>query len=153
MRLARNKDFWSGLALAALGAYIVVTAMGWPYMTEEGPGPGFFPRWYGGLMVVLSLVLIVVSVRRAAPATAPAPIEWSELGRAFGCWLAFVACIALMPVVGFIVAFALLTWFIVAVLGHQPARVALPLAAGGALLFYAIFDFGLDLTLPRGLLF
>ena len=55
--LLRRGDFWSGLALAALGAWIVREARGWPYMTEEGPGPGFFPVWYGSLMVVLSLPL------------------------------------------------------------------------------------------------
>jgi len=153
VRLARNKDFWSGLALAALGGYIVVTAMGWPYMTEEGPGPGFFPRWYGGLMVILSLALVVGSVLRAPPSKAPAAIEWGELGRAIGCWAAFVACIAAMPWLGFMVSFALLTWFIVAVLARRPQRVAIPLAIGGALMFYGIFELGLDLSLPHGILY
>jgi putative tricarboxylic transport membrane protein len=152
MRIARNKDLWSGLALAALGGYIVVTAMGWPYMTEEGPGPGFFPRWYGGLMVALSLALVVISALKA-PGEAPAPIQWGELGRALGCWAAFVACIALMPVLGFMVSFALLTWFIVAVLARRPHRVALPLAIGGAAMFYGIFELGLDLSLPHGILY
>jgi putative tricarboxylic transport membrane protein len=151
VRLARNGDLWSGLALAALGAYIFMTAMGWPYMAEDGPGPGFFPRWYGGLMVALSLALVVTSALRApAPSS---PIAWAQLGRALRCWLAFVACIALMPVVGFVVSFALLTWFIVAVLGHQPQRLAIPLAVGGAVLFHVVFDVGLELSLPRGMLF
>ena len=39
----RKGDFWAGLALAALGIFIVTQAWGWSYMTEEGPGPGFFP--------------------------------------------------------------------------------------------------------------
>jgi putative tricarboxylic transport membrane protein len=153
MRIARNKDLWSGLALAALGGYIVVTAVGWPYMTEEGPGPGFFPRWYGGLMIALSLVLVAGSALRAAPSQAPKPVEWAELGRALGCWLAFVASIALMPVLGFAISFALLTWFIVAVLARRPHRIALALAIGGSALFYGIFELGLDLSLPHGMLF
>ena len=36
--LARSGDFWSGLALAALGTYIVSEARGWVYMGEDGPG-------------------------------------------------------------------------------------------------------------------
>ena len=99
--------------------------MGWPYMTEEGPGPGFFPRWYGGLMVILSLVLVVGSALRKPPAKAHAAIEWGELGRALGCWVAFVACIAVMPWLGFMISFALLTWFIVAVLARRPHRMAI----------------------------
>src|SRR5204863_356464 len=43
----RSPDFWSGLALLALGVYIVAATGGWEYLSSEGPGPAFFPRWYG----------------------------------------------------------------------------------------------------------
>jgi hypothetical protein len=76
-----------------------------------------------------------------------------DLRRAITCWIAFVACVAIMPVVGFPIAFALLTWFVVAVMARRPQRIAWALAIGGSAMFYAIFDFGLDLALPRGMLF
>jgi len=148
---ARSGDFWSGLALAALGAYIVSRAWTWVYMGEDGPGAGFFPMWYGGAMVVLSLVLVAGAVLRK-PSAQPQVI-WRDVGRALTCWLAFVACIALMPVVGFGVSFALLAWFIVAVMARQPQRIAIPLSIAGAAGFYALFDLALDLSLPKGLLF
>lgn len=148
---ARGGDFWSGLALAALGAYIVVSARGWDYMGEDGPGPGFFPVWYGGAMVVLSLALVAGAVIKRRAAAAPQSL--ADLGRALLCWIAFVACIALMHVVGFIAAFALLTWFIVAVMARRPQRVAVPLAIGGALGFYALFTWALEVSLPPGILF
>ena len=148
---ARNRDFWSGLALAALGAYIVASARGWTYMGEDGPGPGFFPLWYGSLMVVLSLWLVASAVLKRAPAGDPVP--WADLRRALTCWLAFVAAIALMPLWGFFVSLALLTWFIVAVLSRQSQRVAIALALGGTATFYVLFALALDLALPRGLLF
>jgi len=151
--LARNRDLWSGLALAALGTYIVACARGWTYMGEDGPGPGFFPFWYGGLMVVLSVALVAGAVLRRAHTAPPAPVAWPELRRAFACWAGFVASIAIMPWVGFFVSFALLTWFIVAVLARQTQRVAIPLAVGGAVLFYAVFQWALDLSLPSGSLF
>ena len=150
---ARDGDFWSGLALAALGAYIVLEAHGWDYMSEDGPGPGFFPTWYGSLMVALSLGLVLRSVLRApAPGTREG-VRWREVGRAFLCWTAFVASIVLMNVTGFTVALALLAWFIVAFMARRPQRIAVPVALGGAALFYAVFVFGLDLNLPRGWLF
>jgi putative tricarboxylic transport membrane protein len=150
--LARNADFWSGLVLAALGAYIVVQAWQWDYMTDEGPGPGFFPRWYGSLMVILSLALVVTSALKRSTGAAK-PVQWNDVGRAMLCWVAFVASIALMPVAGFMVSFGLLTWFIVAVMARRPQKIALPLAIGGAVFFYALFELGLDLQLPHGLLF
>lgn len=144
-------DFVSGLALAALGAFIVVRARGWTYMGEDGPGPGFFPTWYGSIMVVLSLALVA---RSALGPAAPGPaVKWREVGRAIVCWAAFVASIGLMEVVGFEIAFALLTWFVVAVIARRPQRVALPLAIGGALLFHGVFATLLEVNLPRGMLF
>jgi putative tricarboxylic transport membrane protein len=147
----RSGDFWSGLVLAALGAYIVNEARGWDYMTEDGPGPGFFPFWYGSAMGVLSLVLVAVSVmKRAAPGK---PMAWKDLGRGLGCWAAFVACIVLMPYAGFGVAFALLTWFIVAVMCGQRHRTGLLLGIAGSAVFYALFELALSVTLPHGYLF
>ena len=150
--LARRGDFWSGLILAGLGAYIVVQARGWTYMNEEGPGPGFFPVWYGGAMVALSLALVASAVVKPAAAQRQA-FAWGELGRALLCWAAFAGSMALMKLVGFAAGFALLSWFIVAVMARKPQRVAIPVALGGALLFHALFAWALDVELPKGLLF
>ena len=146
----RSGDFWSGLVLASLGAYIVTQARGWVYMNEEGPGAGFFPVWYGALMVVLSLVLVANAVMNR---TKQPQVRWKDVSRALLCWVAFTASVALMPILGFAISFALLTWFIVKVMCGERQRTAIVVAVGGALFFYLLFDVALDLTLPRGLLF
>ena len=151
-RFARNGDFWSGLALALLGTYIVVQARGWTYMGEDGPGAGFFPLWYGGIMVALSLSLVVRAAMRRPPESSR-PMHWNDVGRALACWAAFVTCVALMKVAGFAVAFALLTWFIVAVLARRPQRVAIAIALAGSAGFYALFELALGVGLPKGVLF
>jgi len=151
-RLSRGGDFWSGLVLAALGAYIVSEAHGWAYMGEDGPGPGFFPMWYGSVMVVLALILVLRSVLTGRTRQAPR-IHWPDVTRALTCWAAFVGCIALMRVLGFTVSLALLTWFIVAVMARRPQREAIAIAVLGSALFYGVFAYLLELTLPRGLLF
>jgi putative tricarboxylic transport membrane protein len=152
-RPAHVGDFASGLALAALGAYIVVQAHAWTYMGEDGPGPGFFPTWYGGIMVALSLVLVGRSALGAAPREPRAAAPWREVARAFACWAAFVGCIALMSWTGFAIAFALLAWFVVAFMARRPQRVALPVAIGGAALFHLVFVVLLEVRLPRGVFF
>lgn len=151
--LLRSGDFWSGLVLAALGTWIVSEARGWVYMGEDGPGAGFFPLWYGSAMIALSLALVAGTVMKRRDVAAREAFRWNDLGRALACWAAFVACVALMKVAGFVLAFALLTWFIIAVMARRPQRVALPIAIGGALLFYALFEMALDVTLPRGIWF
>ena len=146
----RSGDFWSGIALAALGAYIFSEAWGWTYASDEGPGAGFFPRWYGGIMVVLSLLLVAGAVLKPA---AHVPVRWNDVGRALACWAAFVAAVALMPYAGFAIAFALLTFFIVKVMAGQPASIAVLVGASFAVGFYLLFEKALDLSLPHGLLF
>jgi putative tricarboxylic transport membrane protein len=149
-RFLRSGDFWSGLALSALGTYVVASARGWPYMTEDGPGAGFFPMWYGSIMVALSLALVVGAVLKPQ---ARADVAWKDVGRAMAAWGAFVACVAAMPYLGFAISFALLTFFIVKAMFGERMRTAILVAVVGAAGFYAIFDWALDLTLPRGMLF
>ena len=141
---ARSADFWSGLALGALGAYIVVQASRWEYLGADGPGPGFFPLWYGIAMAGLSLVLVVSSVR----APNAERIDWSGAGRAFATWAALAVSVALLKVAGFFACFAALTFFIVAVMYRKPLVVAATVAIAAAAAFYLVFALALGVKLP-----
>jgi putative tricarboxylic transport membrane protein len=141
---------WSGLALALLGGFIIAQAWQWDYSTSEGPGPGFFPLWYGIAMLALS-ALLVASNLRAAPARGKTP-DWARIRRALGVWLALAVSVALFKLVGFVVGFALLTYFIVAVLYRKPPATAAIVAAATGAGFYLVFDLALGLALPAGAL-
>jgi len=147
MRLLKNGEFVSGAVLAGLGVFIIMEAWQWEYLGPDGPGPGFFPLWYGVGLLVLSVTLMVVHARQAP---APESRGMAGTGRAFATWAALVVCVALLKVLGFIVAFSLLTLFIVQVLYRQPFGKALAVAAGGAIGFYLLFDVALNVALPAG---
>jgi len=135
----RSPDFWSGLALAALGGYIVYTAAGWEYHGADGPGPGFFPFWYGTAMLVLSVILVF---------TGNTEVGWKGSGRALAAWAAFAASVAVIKLAGFLVGFAALTFFVVAVMYRRPLAVAALVAAGAAAGFYVVFPLALGVALP-----
>ena len=139
---APGADFWSGLVLGGLGAYIIVTASRWEYLGPDGPGPGFFPLWYGIAMSGLSLFLVFTSLK------AKNKIDWSDAPRALATWAAFAAMCAAFKLIGFLPAFALLTFFIVAVMYRRPlaaaATVSIALTAG----FYLLFPLALGVKLP-----
>jgi len=137
----RSGDFWSGLALAALGGYIVSAARGWEYLGQDGPGPGFFPLWYGIAMLALSLVLIFSKKENQK-------IEWQGAGRAFAAWAAFAVSVAVLKLVGYLVSFAVLTFFIVAVMYRRPPAVAALVAIGVAAGFWLVFPLALGVALP-----
>lgn len=139
--LHRSGDFWSGLALAALGGYIVYTARGWEYLGQDGPGPGFFPLWYGIAMLALSLVLVFSRKEDQK-------IEWKGAGRAFAAWGVFAVSVAVLKVAGFLVSFSLLTFFLVAVMYRRPPAIAALVAIGVTAGFYLVFPLALGVALP-----
>ena len=143
MRAARA-DFWSGLALAGLGAYIIFQASRWEYVGNDGPGPGFFPLWYGIVMVALSLFLVLASVKTNDTTV----IDWTGASRAFATWGALVVAVALMKWTGFAVAFAALTFFIACVMYRRRLWVGALAGVLAAAAFYAIFALALDVKLP-----
>jgi len=144
---ANNVDLWSGLVLGGLGVFIITQAWGWEYLGNDGPGPGFFPLWYGVAIVGLSVALVFASVRTAQA------VDWSGAGRAIAAWGAFALAAAAMKWFGFLVCFAALTFYIVAVMYRRPLVVAALVAAGTAAGFYLVFQFALDVKLPPWTLF
>jgi len=156
-----NGDAISAAVLTGLGGYIVMEASRWDYIAPDGPGPGFFPIWYGVALVVLSLVVIGARVIRMAQeggargvrsASGAAAAKRREIYHALAVWLAFTVCIALLQVLGFMIAFGLLTFFIVALIYRRPLKVAGAVAVGTSLGFYLVFPLALGVALPVGVL-
>jgi putative tricarboxylic transport membrane protein len=145
--LVRNGEAISGAVLAALGAYIFLQSRAWDYYTADGPGPGFFPTWYGVAMVVLSLALIVSSVRNGGERRA---IDWRATSRALSTWAAFAVSVALMGALGFMVSFALLTFFVVTFVFKRSMLTAAVTAVAAAVVFHVVFPVILDVQLPTG---
>lgn len=143
----RNGDVISSAVLAALGVYIVMESRDWAYVGDDGPGPAFFPIWYGVAMVVLSLALIAITVAKQPKAETP---DWQGVGRALVTWAAFAICAFLMTWLGFLISFAILTFFMVAFVFRQPPVKAGIVAVGAALGFYLVFPLALSVALPIG---
>ena len=146
-----NGDLISGAVLAGLGVYIILEARRWDYLAPDGPGPGFFPVWYGIALVALSVFLVIVSMKRTETDRGK-PVDWREVGRALISWVVLTACIALLKVLGFVVSFALLTVFIVSIMYRRPFTHGVAAAVIAAAGFYLLFPFALNVTLPVGVL-
>ena len=142
----------SGVVLAALGIYIVTEAARWEYLGSDGPGPGFFPMWYGIVMVALAVVLVLQNFMAKAAVVDGKPVNWREIRRVFIAWAGFVASVLLLKVLGFILSFGIFVLFIVAGLYRRPWRVAVSVAVGCAAGFYLVFPLALNVRLPTGIL-
>jgi len=140
-------DVVSGAVLAGLGVFIVLEARQWDYLGSDGPGPGFFPLWYGVLMVALSLLLVVTSLAKRS-ATTGKPVNWPDVGRALSAWLGLAICVGLLKVLGFLIAFALFTFFLVYWMYRRPLVPAIAVSIGVSLGFYLLFPLALNVGLP-----
>jgi putative tricarboxylic transport membrane protein len=144
-------DIISGGLLAGLGVFILTEARKWTYSAPDGPGPGFFPTWYGIAIIALSLALIVRSVLNPAPEE-PQAAERLGIVRSLSTWTAFALAAALLKPLGFLASFALLTFFIAAVVFRRPIIVAGTTALAAAAAFYVTFPLALNVALPTGIL-
>jgi putative tricarboxylic transport membrane protein len=120
-------------------------------MGPDGPGAGFFPLWYGIAMVALSAALVISGVLRKS-SQADGTVNWRETGRVFAMWMALVVSVATLRLLGFVICFAALTFFIVAVMYRRPLLLAAIVAVACAAGFYLVFPLALGVSLPAGIL-
>jgi len=80
------------------------------------------------------------------------PIDWTKVGRALSTWFALAVSVALFKPLGFVISFALLTYFIVAVMYRRSLKTAALVAVASAAGFYLVFDRALSVPLPVGIL-
>jgi putative tricarboxylic transport membrane protein len=151
MQSRYNGDVVSGGVLAGLGLFVVLQARHWDYLAPEGPGPGFFPLWYGLAMIALSVALVFGALRRRA-ADPDKAVDWGEVGRALIAWGALTVSIGLVKVLGFFVSFALLTMFIICFMYRRSLVFGVTAGVASALAFYLIFPVALNVELPTGVL-
>jgi hypothetical protein len=100
-------------------------------------------------MVALSLLLVAAGLvgRSVVPSR---PVDWGEVGRALVAWAGLGLCVGLLKILGFLLAFGLFTFFLVAVMYRRPLGTAVAVSAGMAAGFYLLFPLALNVELPVG---
>jgi hypothetical protein len=64
MALIRHpKDFWAGVLFIVLGGAAVIIALDYAMGSAGRMGPGYFPRWLGGILIGLGALLVLRSFR------------------------------------------------------------------------------------------
>ncbi len=138
-------------ALVVLGTLEVSTAA-----SQLGLGPRFFPMLVGGSMILVGLLYVADVLRggRGDPeesedVDADAPADWRSVGLVSGVFLAFVA---VLDALGWIIASSLLFFGLAVVLGAEHRLRAAGIAVILGVSTYLLFVKGLGVTLPGGLL-
>jgi hypothetical protein len=151
---ARRLDVISGAALSILGVYILFTARKWEFIGVNGPGPGFFPFVYGLIMLVAASALTINALRSSGGQTRAEPSEpATDRGGLVAAMLtlgALAASLPLMWVLGFVIGFGLVLFFILRFVFGRPLLGAAITAAAIVLALHLTFPVLLGSPLPTG---
>lgn len=149
-KLLDRSELVAAVLLIALGIFVAAQAWDWPYLTKDGPGPGFFPLWIGILLAILSILLVALQMKDAAAGKPPAKTDWHGTGRVLVGWLAVMASAALLKPAGFVVSYVLLSAFLIVVVFRQRWTAAAVVSLGSAAAFWLLFAQVLNVRLPAG---
>jgi putative tricarboxylic transport membrane protein len=147
----RRKNIIAAVVLIVFAILYGVLTANLPVRTlPNTPDPSFFPWINTAVLLVLSVWLLVQGLRR--PVTERAADGTGRNRRAVWALGAFVAYVAAMPGLGFILATAPFFAVMMVLFGERR-----PIWVGGGavcttVLLYALFRYGFGVFLPRGLL-
>lgn len=142
-------DLISGVVVLTLGAAVVIFSRQLPYHAEYGPGPGFLPFWLGlGLIACAAVILADVSIHRVRSG------KFFQPGSVRTALILFslVGVILLVPLLGFVLGFALFTAFTMRLAGRHHWVLCAIVAVLAALSIRWIFGSWLKIPLPEGIL-
>ena len=140
----------AALCLALFGAYVTYVGSNLAYVSDVGPGPGFFPFWIGAGLLFFACYQAIQSMSAPRQQNQSAQPSWRGSGRALAGWLAMALSIFLFGWIGFAASFVLLTIFFIVVIEGRSILPALGIGVALAVIFHVLFVIILGVSLPAG---
>ena len=110
--IKQNAGVWVGLLILVFSTVIFIQAINLDYFNNYGPGPGLFPIWLSGILLVLSIIYIWISFKKNI-------YYFSDIfpkGKGFGNILSVIAALVIFMVLvnytGFIIASTVLLFIL-----------------------------------------
>ncbi|MDD4843250.1 MAG: tripartite tricarboxylate transporter TctB family protein [Anaerotignum sp.] len=144
------------LICAVLGLYIIIVTMGYPKAAAYGtgvPGPGMWPGIIAACLVVVSIVLLIKSIRMPKEVAEKVSEKINGNKRVMISVIGLVAYVASLYILGFIVStvimlFAFIQWFSKGKLWKNAL-----ISVVTTLLIYCVFRFLLNVPVNFGLFY
>ena len=150
--MSKNRSgIWAGAVIFLLALFLFVVSLQYTYSGALGLGPGFFPTWLSGILMVLSIWYIFESVKGKNASSESWPTGRSLKDILF-IIISLVLFILLFSLFGFLIA----GFIFLAILFYKEYRwyTTILMSAGITALFYWLFNSVLQVYLPlSGILF
>lgn len=149
----RRVDIVGGLIFVALGIGIILQSLPLGYWGHMGPGPGFVPLWSGVAIALAGLLLSIQSFRSKKTER-----DGKSSGKVAGipgivlvvASLTVLAILA-MNILGFVPSMFLLLAVLIGLSRRHRFTVTVGVAAGVTAVFFLVFEWGLQVPLPKGM--
>lgn len=147
----------TGVVMLLFSGYVVAASLQMPLRAITGrtsfaPSTGFLPLWLGVIMAVLSVLLIVTATLQRDESGPKAIFPRGRALLAVVLFLAGLAAyIALLAVLGYLVATLLLTAFLLRVVMQVGAKTTCLVALGASVGLYVLFHVLLNVDLPKNM--
>lgn len=146
MRIKSQKDFVSGILLVIVGAAFAVGATNYSFGVAVRPGPGYFPFGLGIILALLGVVVLFSAFKQERKGGDPiGKIPWRPLLCVVGAIVFFGF---FLPRLGFLISFPIMIVLTAAGSNEFTWKDALLNATILTVMSYAIFIYGLQLTIP-----
>ncbi len=146
MKIKSQRDFWSGVMFIAVGLGFSYGALEYNFGTSARPGPGYFPFGLGIVLAILGGMTLFEALTVATEDGEPiGAVAWKPLLIIIGSTVLFGV---LLPHAGLAIALPLLV-ILSALAGDEfHWGEAIALAAVLTVGSWAVFIYGLGLTIP-----
>jgi putative tricarboxylic transport membrane protein len=148
----RRVDIVAGAIFIAFGVFVLTQSLPLNFYAEGVPGPGFFPTLLAIAMAVAGGLLLFTRLRRPEAALGDFALpSRTQAGRSLGLWIAILAAVLLVDVVGFLVAMVFLVAVLLIGLERRHGVAAIATIVLAPSLAYLLFARLLQVPLPPGL--
>ncbi len=138
----------AGLILILIGAGVIVGALKLRVGSATEPQPGFFPFVGGVLLLILSSILLVQTLRGRSVGTK----AFGELRRPAILIVAMAGYVIILDGVGYVIATIMLSAIVLRILETKSWWVIVAVSVLLSVGSYILFDRLLGVTLPSGIL-
>ena len=150
--MMKKYNYLVSLILIFVGAAMIYLTKDFPYDGLKDVGGGFFPKVVGGLMILLSILVIIdTAVKPASEVT----IDFKDPGLQkllIMCVILFLYCF-IIRLTGFMIATALMVAGCIVLLGERNWKKIAAVDTGILVFIYIVFELLLHTQLPGGMLF
>lgn len=137
------------IAFFILGGFILWDASHFRYLTAIGPGPGFFPVWVGGFLVVLSAGLFIqASTSEATFADEEFVPDRDGIRRVLSTLVALVLFVWALERIGYSPTAFAFSFVLLIIFGRTRIVISLALSVLVSVVLFYIFNHLLGVRLP-----